>query len=60
MHKYDNYECVYTAGSKCQVINSVSTVVFVAWVKIYKNKQDAFIEACCGNKAKHAMEILMK
>ena len=29
VHKY-NYECVYTDGSKCQVINSVSSAVFVA------------------------------
>ena len=30
VHKCDNYKCVYTDGSKCPVINSVSSAVFVA------------------------------
>ena len=30
VHKYENYECVYTDGSKCPVINSISSAVFVA------------------------------
>ena len=41
VHKYGNYECVYTDGSKCPVINSVSSAVFVACTgELYSWKLD--------------------
>ena len=40
VHKY-NYECVYTDVSKCPVINSVSSAVFVACAgELYSWKLD--------------------